>query len=126
MAVGKKRPVNLNLMTIRFPITAIVSILHRLSGVLLFLGVPLLIWALDLSLSSPDEFVSLQLFLTQPLVKIGLWLFLSALVYHLLAGFRHLVMDFGYGETLTTAKITAFLAILTTLFFATAFGIYLW
>jgi len=122
----KVRPVNLNLLTIRFPITAIVSILHRLSGVLLFMGVPLLIWALDFSLSSPDNFAQLQMFLIHPVFKIILWVFLSALFYHLFAGIRHLVMDLGIGESLIAGKITASLVILISIVFTIILGIYLW
>ncbi len=54
--VKKQRPVNLDLQTIRFPITAIASILHRVSGVITFVAVGILLWLLGTSLSSPEGF----------------------------------------------------------------------
>lgn len=122
----KRRPVNLNLFTIRFPVTAVVSILHRLSGILLFFAVPALIWALDFSLSSPDNFAAVQLFMTHCWVKVLLWFFVTGLGYHLFAGLRHLVMDMGWGESLAVGRVTAFLVMFFSLLFSVLLGIYLW
>lgn len=55
--VKKQRPVNLDLKTIRFPVTAIASILHRVSGVITFVAVGILLWLLGTSLSSPEGFL---------------------------------------------------------------------
>ncbi len=55
-AVNSKRPVNLDLRTIKLPVTAYTSILHRISGVILFLGIAVLLFALDKSLSSEEGF----------------------------------------------------------------------
>lgn len=65
----KQRPVNLALLTIRFPATAVASILHRASGVLVFLLIPFLLWALDRSLASPEGFNRLVANLDQPFLK---------------------------------------------------------
>ena len=114
-----KRPVNLNLLNISFPITAIASILHRISGVILFLFIPLFIWLLQTSLEGPGQFLAVQLMLTSPLVKFVIWGILSALFYHIYAGIRHLLMDCNYGETLEGgrlgAKIVLALSVITTL-----------
>ena len=67
------RPVNLDIGTMRLPITAWVSIAHRASGVFLFAGMAVLIWALDASLASPESFDSLQECLGSPLVKLVIW-----------------------------------------------------
>ena len=64
-----KRPINLNLMTIKFPITAITSILHRASGVFVFLAVPLLLWCLQYSLASPMHFLYLEASFSQTWFK---------------------------------------------------------
>lgn len=122
----KKRPVNLNLITIRFPVTAIVSILHRLSGVLTGIAIPFLLWLLQLSLSSPNDFALIQHCFQQITVKISIWIFLTSLLYHFLAGIRHFVMDAGYGESLKNAKISAIMVILFTLIFSALLGKFIW
>jgi len=98
--VNDKRPVNLDLSTIKFPVTAIASITHRVTGVAIFLALPILLWMLDRSLASPESFADLKELMTSPLVKLVVWAILAVLLYHLVAGIRHLVMDTGVGETL--------------------------
>ena len=98
--VNDKRPVNLDIGTISLPVTAYTSILHRVSGVVLFFATGILLWMLDASLASQESFDSLKSILTSPFAKLVLWGILAALVYHLIAGIRHLFMDFGIGETL--------------------------
>ena len=100
-----QRPVNLDLRTIKLPITAYTSILHRVSGVILFVGIALLLLALDTSLSSPEGFEEVRAYLGSPLAKLVSWALLSALLYHLVAGVRHLIMDSGHGETLEGGKL---------------------
>jgi len=121
-----ERPVNLDLLTIRFPVTAIVSILHRLSGVLLFIGVPFLVWVFQASLSSPAGFGFVVAYLQNPVLKFVLWGFLVALVYHLLAGLRHFVMDFGWGESLQGGRVGAWSVLILTGIFAVMVGGCLW
>ena len=84
----------------RLPVTAWASIAHRASGVFLFAGIAVLIWALDASLASPESFASLQECLSSPLMKLVLWAVVSGLIYHSVAGIKHLVMDLGIGETM--------------------------
>ena len=98
--MNDKRPVNLDIGTISLPVTAYTSILHRVSGVVLFFATGILLWMLDASLASQESFDSLKSILTSPFAKLVLWGILAALVYHLIAGIRHLFMDFGIGETL--------------------------
>lgn len=102
-----QRPINLNLTTIRFPLPAIVSILHRISGVFLFLALPFLLCILSHSLTSATSFSQEQTWLSQPLPRFFLWLVLSAVIYHVIAGIRHLVMDFGFAESLQAGRCTA-------------------
>ncbi|MDV5170635.1 succinate dehydrogenase cytochrome b556 subunit [Photobacterium rosenbergii] len=98
MKVNKPRPVNLDLQTIRFPLTAIASILHRVSGVITFVAVAILLWLLGLSLSSPEGFASAAAIVDSFFVKLVLWGILTALFYHIVVGVRHLIMDMGYFE----------------------------
>lgn len=125
-SVKNVRPVNLNLFTIRFPITAIVSILHRASGVLLFLFVPLIVWALQASLSSPDSFAAVQEIFTLRVVKFLIWVLLSGLIYHVLAGLRHFIMNFGYLESLHSMRLTAKMVLVLAILFSLIVGIWLW
>ena len=94
--VKKQRPVNLDLQTIRFPITAIASILHRVSGVITFVAVGILLWLLGTSLSSPEGFLTAASIMDSFFVKFIMWGILTALAYHVVVGIRHLMMDFGY------------------------------
>lgn len=84
----------------RLPITAWASIAHRATGVFLFAGIAVLLWALDESLASAESFASLQDSLSNPLFKLIMWAVLSGLIYHSLAGVKHLIMDLGIGETM--------------------------
>lgn len=103
-----KRPVNLALTTLAFPPMAIASILHRLSGIALFLGFPFVLYLLQLSLATPQSFSELQTLLICPWTRLAVWVFGSALIYHGVAGVRHLFSDLGWGESLPTARWTAY------------------
>ncbi|WP_036798341.1 MULTISPECIES: succinate dehydrogenase cytochrome b556 subunit [Photobacterium] len=107
MKVNKPRPVNLDLQTIRFPLTAIASILHRVSGVITFISVAILLWLLGLSLSSPEGFASAASIVDSFFVKFVLWGVLTALFYHIVVGIRHLLMDMGYFEEMETGIASA-------------------
>jgi len=94
---NKNRPVYLDLRTIRLPIGGVVSILHRLSGVLLVLLIPGLLFVLQASLTSEASFRQLTHVMQSSLVRLGIVLVSLALVIHLLAGLRHLMLDFDIG-----------------------------
>jgi succinate dehydrogenase / fumarate reductase cytochrome b subunit len=108
--VNKTRPVNLDLGTIALPVTAKASILHRISGVFLVAAVAALLYALDLSLSGEDGFARVSALLASPLARLVLWAVLAGLIYHAVAGVKHLLMDMGVGETreggITGARVT--------------------
>lgn len=121
----KKRPVNLNLLTIKFPCTAIASILHRISGVILFLLIPLMLAALAKSLHTEAEFVGLQQCLASPVAKFLIWISLSALIYHLIAGLRHIVMDMGIAESLKGGRAGAYIVMILSAILIILTGIWL-
>lgn len=106
-----KRPVNLSIPSIHFPVTAIVSILHRISGLLLILAFGAFLYLLHFSLASAHDFNKVLAMLQNPGVKFGIWVLLSALAYHSCAGVRHLIMDMGVGETLKGGVLGAQLAL---------------
>ena len=126
LIVNKKRPVNLDLGTMKFPPMAIASILHRISGVVLFLLLPLLLFIFGQSLKSEESFVQLGILLTHPCYKLVLWAFGAAMIYHVLAGMRHLCMDMGFGEHLNTGRRTAILVIVLAIILSIVLGIWIW
>lgn len=104
-----RRPVNLDLTKFAFPLIAIVSVFHRIAGVVIFLFLPFLLYFLDQSLSSQAGFDhTVTLFQQHIVVRLGLLIFLMALFYHLLAGVKHLLADFGIGEELAEARVLAY------------------
>ena len=123
--MNKNRPVNLDISTFSLPITAYVSILHRISGVALLGGILLLMWMLDQSLSSASSFESLKELMTQIWFKLVLWVVLSGLAYHLIAGVRHLIMDLGIGETLEGGQLGAKLLLGTFVIAVIALGVWI-
>ncbi len=122
----KRRPINLNLITIHFPVTAWVSIAHRLSGVLVFLLIPLLLWMLQESIVSEERFMNLSKVLKQPAMQVGWWFFLGALLYHWVAGIRHLLMDIHIGETRAAGRLGAWLVMVFFLILCGVVGCWLW
>lgn len=116
-------PVNLNLFEIKLPIHALVSILHRGSGFILFCLIPLMLWFLQQSLASAADFAALRDVFTHPLLKCVVWGSLSALFYHLMAGVRHLSMDAHLlPESLWASKVSAWVVLVLSLVIAGALG----
>ncbi|WP_041054776.1 succinate dehydrogenase cytochrome b556 subunit [Vibrio owensii] len=122
----KSRPVNLDLQTIRFPITAIASILHRVSGVITFVAVGILLWLLSISLSSPMGFMEAADIVDSFFVKFILWGILTALAYHIAGGVRHLLMDLGHFEELDSGAMSAKVAFGSTAVLSLLAGILVW
>lgn len=121
-----KRPVNLDIGSMRLPVTAWASITHRASGVFLFVAMAFLVWALDMSLRSPESFAALQSTLTSPLAKVILLVIAAAMIYHALAGVRHLIMDFGIGESLEGGVLGARLIIVLSVVLTLLAGVMIW
>ena len=74
----------------RLPITAWTSITHRATGVALFVGMAIFLWLLDVSLSGPEGFAAIQDCLDSVFAKLIVWGIVAALIYHSLAGIKHL------------------------------------
>lgn len=121
-----QRPVNLELSKFTFPLAAIISILHRISGVFLFAGVAVLLWLLDASLASEERFAAVKETLTQPFWQVIIWVILAALAYHLIAGLRHLLMDMGVGESLQGGRTGAQLTLIVAVLLMVLAGVWIW
>ena len=112
------RPIDINLFAFHFPVTAIGSILHRVSGFLLLCGLPSLIWLWQHSLASAESHAQVKAFLQTPGLAIVLWIFASLFFYHLVAGVKHLAMDLGWGEGLGPSRILTWLTLGLSLVFS--------
>jgi succinate dehydrogenase / fumarate reductase, cytochrome b subunit len=103
----KNRPKNLNLFTIRLPINAVVSILHRASGVGLFLCLPLILLALQSLLQSESSYAALISWLNTWFVKLLLIGLAWAFFHHFFAGIRHLMQDIHWMTSLHNARLSS-------------------
>lgn len=125
--MNSKRPVNLDLSTISFPLPALTSITHRITGVILFIGLIFGFWALDASLSSPEGFEAVRDALEHNfLAKLVAWGLLSALAIHFAAGVKHLFMDMGYGLELEQAYRKAQITIVASAVLVVLAGVWVW
>jgi len=107
MAIKKKRPKNLDIMTIRLPLPGILSILHRISGAVIFLLLPVLLWLFQSSLTSPETFATVKSVVGNPLVKIVLLGLIWLYMHHFCAGIRYLLLDLHKGVDLASARLSS-------------------
>lgn len=107
--MNHRRPVFFNLMQIQMPVGAVTSITHRITGVILALGIPLCIYLLGLSLQGPHGYARVTDLFGNTACKIIALIFIWALTHHLLAGLRHLLSDIDVGSHLGSARRSAWL-----------------
>ncbi|GAB2905202.1 succinate dehydrogenase, cytochrome b556 subunit [Uliginosibacterium flavum] len=129
--VKKERPKHLNLMQIRLPLPGFVSILHRVSGVGLFLSLAGLIWLLGASLGTPEQLECYRAtmafsVLGLPVVKLFLLGLLWAYLHHFCAGIRFLLLDMHIGIELTPARASAVAVLLVSLSLTALLGVLTW
>jgi succinate dehydrogenase / fumarate reductase cytochrome b subunit len=106
---SNRRPVFLNLAKIQMPVGSLTSITHRITGVLLAVGVPFSIFLLDLSLQGPRGYAQAVAILDNMWAKSTVILLIWALAHHLLAGVRHLLSDIDIGSQLPAARRSAWI-----------------
>ncbi|WP_299201473.1 succinate dehydrogenase, cytochrome b556 subunit [uncultured Amphritea sp.] len=125
--MNEKRPVNLDLRTIKQPLPAITSILHRVTGLALFFGAFFMLYALGMSLESEQGFEAAAQMLTESFfAKLIAWGLVSALLYHFFAGIKHLVMDFGHFEELESGKMAAKVTLVVSAVAILLAGVWIW
>ncbi len=122
----QQKPVFLNIFAIRFPLTAIISILHRVSGILLFLAIPILLYCLEQSLLSEEKFALIKHYFSLGIVKVFVLGVMGLFLYHMLAGIRHMLMDYGVGETKTSGKIGSQIVLISFVILFFIIGKWLW
>lgn len=120
------RPKNLDLSTIELPLPAKASIIHRISGFILFFAVAFMLSALGASLESAESFAGLKAAFDNGLVKFIAWGILSALGYHFVAGIKHLLMDMGIGETKESGRTGAMITLVAGLIVIVLAGVWVW
>ncbi len=106
------RPVYLNLLKIRLPLTGIVSFAHRITGVILFLSLPFAVYLLDLSIESEQSFAKVRQIFDQPVMMLVQILLLWSIAHHFFAGLRFLLIDAEIGVEKSQAKLGAWLVLL--------------
>ncbi|MGC2167412.1 MAG: succinate dehydrogenase, cytochrome b556 subunit [Gallionella sp.] len=124
--MNKRRPKHLALHLIKLPLPGIVSIFHRVSGLLLFLALPLLLFLLQNSLRSIETFSELSVFLSNPFVKICLLGLMWAFLHHFCAGLRYLAIDLHYVRNLAQARGSSIIVVVVSLVMTIIFGVKLW
>jgi succinate dehydrogenase / fumarate reductase cytochrome b subunit len=90
------------------------------------MGIGFMLYALSKSLGSEEGFADVKATLTSPLAKFVAWGLLSALLYHLVAGVRHLIMDMGIGETLEGGKLGSKIIIAVSAVLIVLAGVWIW
>ncbi|HKB60191.1 MAG TPA: succinate dehydrogenase, cytochrome b556 subunit [Gallionellaceae bacterium] len=120
------RPKFLDLLLIQLPLPGVISILHRISGAVLFLALPFALWMLQYSLRSIETYTALVRLLGHPLSKAVLLVVLWALAHHFCAGLRFLAIDLGAGVKLRRARTSAKWVLVVSFVLTAAAGAMLW
>lgn len=121
-----RRPKHLNLLQIHLPLPGVLSILHRVSGVLLILALPFALAILQFSIASAEDYANVVEFCANPLVKIMVWGVAWALFHHLCAGIRFLLLDCHIGISLEAARTSTLIAFAASILLTVLFGVWLW
>jgi len=123
---AQNRPKNLDLRTIRLPMPALVSIMHRASGAFLFLLLPLALWVLQQSLTSVVGYQQITSVFQKSAIKIFVLLIFWAFFHHAFAGIRHLALDFNIGLRLKYARLSSHIVLLASVLLTFTLGSWLW
>jgi len=117
-----ERPVFLNLSKIHMPVMAVMSIAHRLTGLLMFLFIPFVVYLMSLSLQSPQGYRDALLYLDLPLVKLLALVLIWSVAHHLLAGIRYILIDFDWGVDKAMGRMSAKAVLVVAVIVALIYG----
>ena len=126
LTAKKKRPLWYNLSPLNLPLPGLVSILHRVSGAMLFLALVWFLFLLDMSLSSEAGFARARAYVGHPLVKLSLLALLWAYLHHFFAGIRYLLLDIDKGVGLPAARASSYAVFAISLVLTALLGMKLW
>lgn len=124
--MNKTRPKHLALHKIKLPLPGFVSILHRVSGAVLFLALPLLLAMFDQSLRSIETYTDLSEYLDHALVKLALFGLMWAFLHHFCAGLRYLAIDLHLLHGLAGARASSRWVMVVSLALTVILGVKLW
>ncbi len=126
--MNSDRPVNLSLprLAMAMPITALASILHRITGVVLFVGMLFFFFLLDLAMGGAAGFDEARAMVDSAAGTFVAWLLLTSLAYHVVAGVRHLLLDFHVGDTLVGGRVGAWVSIVAGIVAGVIVAVWLW
>lgn len=122
----RERPKNLDLATVKFPITATASILHRVSGIIVFIALAIFLTLLNYSLTSEADFSRVAGYFDNFLIEFVMWGSLTALAYHAVFGVRHMIQDLGVWEEMESASLSAKAGFVITAVLSALAGILVW
>ena len=122
----KPRPKYLNLLQIRLPVPGVISIMHRVSGAVLFLVIPLLLYLMQTSLESPNGFAAVRSLFATPLAKLVLIGLVWGFLHHFCAGIRYLVLDLDVGTDLAPARASSWAVLAVSIVLTLVCGVLLW
>jgi succinate dehydrogenase / fumarate reductase cytochrome b subunit len=111
----QNRPLSPHLQVYRPQITSVLSILHRITGVVLAVGSLLLVYWIIAAAVGPEAFAEAQSLIGSFLGRLLLFGWTYALFFHLVNGIRHLFWDMGWGFELKTVSLTGWLAVIAAL-----------
>ena len=126
MITKQKRPKFLNLLRIHLPVTGVNSFAHRVSGAMLFLAIPILIYCFNLSIRDTASFEELRELITTPIFKLICTLLAWAFGHHLLAGIRFLLAEIDIATSLPAAKLFAWIINILGVIIFLAIGFMIW
>lgn len=114
----KSKHVYLNLFLIDFPVTAITSIIHRVTGVILFIFIPFILYFFYLSIESSSSFIIAKSILSNFYVFFALKIFFISFIYHTINGIKHMIMDLGFFESKDGSRLFSIISLLIILIFS--------
>ena len=120
MKTSPRNPTSPHLQIYRLPLTALLSITHRATGVFMSIGVLLLIWVLAALAAGPESYAPAQTFLQSWFGQLILFGLTFSLFFHFCNGIRHLFWDVGMGFELETADKTAKLVVVVSIILTAA------
>jgi len=124
--VRKERPKNLDLTTVKMPVTATASILHRVSGIIVFIALAIFLTLLNCSLSSAENFQRVQGYFDLFIVEFVFWGALTGLAYHAVFGIRHMIQDMGHWEEMESSSLSAKIGFIITAALSILAGYLVW
>lgn len=125
--MNKQRPVNLDLSTIQMPITANASILHRISAVVLWVGMAIFLTAIFVALGSKEGYESVYALVTDSFIgQFVSWGLLTAFGYYAAATLKHIIQEMGHFEELESGRQISAAALIIGAVLALVWGIWIW